>query len=203
VTWGYAKDTYQQADDALPPATQDLESAKALVEQAGAPSQPIVIAYDSSDDAASSVLASVQDSAKQVGLEVELRPMPTSTYLTLYYDEKVREGIDMFLVTSSFEVPDPLELYFQMLSPGPYNYTGYENRDFNDPIKEAIGVSDPEERAKLVIEAQQSATEQVQLWLTLYNPYQLLFLNNRITGAPVWTFGSLFYPWAATLGAPG
>ena len=53
-----------------------------------------------------------------------------------------------------------------------------------------------------MIEGQKSATEQVQLWLPLYNLYQLLYMNKRITGAPVWTFGSLFYPWAATLGAP-
>jgi peptide/nickel transport system substrate-binding protein len=202
VTWGYAKQTYQSASDALPPATQNLTEAKKLVEEAGAPSQPIVIAYDSSDDTSASVLASVQDTAKQAGLDVELRPMPTSTYLSLYYDKKVREGIDAFMVTSTFEVPDPLELYSQMMSPGPYNYTGYENPKFNGPIQQALGVSDPEQRARLVAQAQQSATEQVQLWLTIYNPYQLLYMNNRITGAPVWTFGSLFYPWAATLGAP-
>ncbi len=202
VTWGYAKDAFAKANEELPAATQNLDAAKKLVEEAGAPSQPIVIAYDSGDDTAASTLASVQDTAKQIGLDVELRPMPTSTFLSLYYDKKVREGIDMFLVTSTFEVPDPLELYFQMLSPGPYNYTGYENPAFNDPIKKAISVSDPEQRAKLVIQAQKSATDQVQLWLTLYNPYQLLFMNKRITGAPVWTFGSLFYPWAATLGAP-
>ena len=143
VTWGYAKDAFQQANDALPPATQNLAGAKELVQEAGAPTQPIVIAYDSSDDTSASVLASVQDSAKKIGLDVELRPMPTSTFLTIYYDKKVREGVDMFMVTSTFEVPDPLELYFQMLAPGPYNYTGYENPKFNDPIKQAIGVNNP------------------------------------------------------------
>jgi peptide/nickel transport system substrate-binding protein len=202
VTWGYAKATFQQANDALPPAVQNLDGARKLVTEAGAPTEPIVIAYDSSDDTMASVLASVQDSAKQVGLDVQLKPMPTSTYLTLYYDKKVREGVDMFAVTSTFEVPDPLELYFQMLSPGPYNYTGYNNPEFNDPIREALGVSDPQKRAELVTQGQASATEQVQLWLTVYNPYQLLYLGDKITGAPVWTFGSLYYPWAATLGAP-
>jgi peptide/nickel transport system substrate-binding protein len=202
VTWGYAKDTFQQANDALPPAAQNLDEAKKLVQEAGAPSQPIVIGYDSSDDISASVLASMQDTAKQVGLEVELRPLPTQTYLSFYYDKKVREGVDAFMITSTFEVPDPLELYMQMLSPGPYNYTGYENPGFNDPIRKAVGVADEEQRAELVTQGQASATEQVQLWLMIYNPYQLLFMNNRITGPQVWTFGSLFYPWAATLGAP-
>lgn len=202
VTWGYAEDTFQKANDALPPATQNVEEAKKLVQEAGAPTQPIVIGYDSSDDQAASILASLQDTAKQVGLEVELHPLPTQTYLSFYYDKKVREGVDAFLITSTFEVPDPLELYMQMLSPGPYNYTGFENPDFNNPIRQAIGVADEQKRADLVTSGQASATEQVQLWLMIYNPYQLLYMNNRITGPSVWTFGSLFYPWAAKLGAP-
>lgn len=200
--WGYAKDTYAAAYEALPPAEQDIEGAKALVEAAGSPSSPIVIAFDSGDTIAASTVASIQDSAKQIGLEVELKPLPAATLATLWYDPAARDGVDAVYTTSSGDLPEPLAVYGQFVSSSPLTYTGYVNPAYDDAIEQAVGVSDPDERAALVAQGQAASVEIVQSFLPLAHNQTLLFLNNRVTGAPVNSLSALYYPWAATLGAP-
>lgn len=200
--WGYAKDTYAAAYEALPPATQDIEAAKALVEVAGAPDSPIVIAFDSGDTIAASTVASIQDSAKQIGLEVDLKPLPAATLATLWYDPAAREGVDAVYSTSSGDLPEPLAVYGQFVSSSPLAYTGFANPDYDTAIEDAVGVSDPEARAALVAQGQASSVEIVQNFLPIAHNQMLLYLNNRVTGAPVNSLSALYYPWAATLGAP-
>ncbi|MHB1166184.1 MAG: ABC transporter substrate-binding protein [Candidatus Nanopelagicales bacterium] len=200
--WGYASDTYAAAYAALPPAVQDLEAATALVQEAGAPTAPIVIAFDAGDTIAASVIAAVQDSASKAGLTVELKPLPVETFLSLFYDPAAREGIDAIYSTSTGDIPEPLQPYLQFVPSSPFNYTGFDNPGFTQPIEEARGVADPEARAALVTQAQASAAEIVQTFVPLYTAKVLLYMNNRVTGAPVNSLSALYYPWAATLGAP-
>lgn len=200
--WGYAEDTYAAAYDALPQGQQDLDGAKALVEAAGAPSAPIVVAFDAGDSIAASTVASIQDSAKQVGLAVELKPLPAATLVTLFYDPAAREGVDAIYSTSSGDIPEPLEAFAQFVSTSYLNYTGFVNPAYDEPLAQARGEADPEARAALVAEAQAAAAEIVQTFLPLSHNKVLLYLNNRVTGAPVNSLSSLYYPWAATLGAP-
>jgi peptide/nickel transport system substrate-binding protein len=200
--WGYARDTYEDAYTALPAAVQDLEAATRLVQEAGEISKPIVIAFDSGDTIAASVIAAVQDSASQVGLSVELKPLPAETFLSLFYDPAAREGIDAIYSTSTGDIPEPLQPYLQFVPSSPFNYTGFDNPGFTQPIEEARGVSDPEARATLVTQAQASAAEIVQSFVPLYTAQVLLYMNDRVTGVPVVSLSALYYPWAATLGSP-
>ena len=128
--------------------------------------------------------------------------MPAATFQTLFYDPKAREGIDAIYSTSTGDIPEPLEPYLQFVPSSPFNYTGFDNPGYTKPIEEARGVSDPEARAKLVTQAQASAASIVQTFVPLYTTKVLLYLNKRVTGAPVNSLSSLYYPWAATLGAP-
>ena len=200
--WGYALDTYEAAYTALPAAVQDLEGATRLVQEAGDASDPIVIAFDSGDTIAASVIAAVQDSASKAGLTVELRPLPVETFLSLFYDPAAREGVDAIYSTSTGDIPEPLQPYLQFVPSSPFNYTGFDNPGFTQPIEEAQGVSDPEARATLVTQAQASAAEIVQSFVPLYTAQVLLYMNDRVTGAPVNSLSALYYPWAATLGSP-
>lgn len=199
--WSYAKETYAAAYEALPAAEQDLDGAKALVEAAGAPSAPIVVAFDSGDTIAASTVASIQDSAKKVGLTVELKPLPAATLVTLFYDPAAREGVDAIYSTSSGDIPEPLEVFSQFVSTSYLNYTGFVNPAYDEPLAEARGVADPQARAALVAKGQAAAADIVQTFLPLSHNKVLLYLNNRVTGAPVNSLSSLYYPWAATLGS--
>jgi peptide/nickel transport system substrate-binding protein len=201
ATWGYAKATFATAESKLLPAKQDLTLAKKLVAEAGAPAQPIVIAVNAGNQTDEETVASIQDSAKKAGLTVTIKSVPAASYQGLFFDAKARQGIDALMATTTADIPDPLELYIQLIPSSPYNFTGYDNPGFTAPIEQATAVSDPEQRAQLVTQAQASFTDQVQL-LSLYAAYERLFMNKRITGPAVSTLGYLYYPWAATVGAP-
>jgi peptide/nickel transport system substrate-binding protein len=201
ATWGYAKATFATAESKLLPAKQDLTLAKKLVAEAGAPTQPIVIAVSAGNQTDEETVASIQDSAKKAGLAVTIKSVPAASYQGLFFDAKARQGIDALMATTTADIPDPLELYIQLIPSSPYNFTGYDNPGFTVPIEQATAVSDPEQRAQLVTQAQASFTDQVQL-LSLYAAYERLFMNKRITGPAVSTLGYLYYPWAATVGAP-
>lgn len=201
ASWGYEQETFEKAYSELPGAVQDIDGAKAQVQAAGAPAQPIVLGYDAGDPTASAVVASIQDSAQQVGLTVELQGVPSAVYPTLFFDPEARAGLDAFFVTSTLDVPDPLEAYLQLVSSSPYNYTGAVDEVFDAAIAEALVTADPAARAQLVVEGQASVADAVLIMLPIATLDQLLSLKSGVTGPPVSTLSSLHYPWAATLGA--
>jgi peptide/nickel transport system substrate-binding protein len=200
-TWGYAKDIFSKAYAALPPAKQDLTKAASLLSEAGIPTQPIVLGVDAGNAAAVAAVTSIQDSARKVGLAVTVKPYPTAAYQGLFFDAKARAGLDGLFATTTADIPDPLELYIQLIPSSSYNFTGYDNHGFTQPITQATSISDPAQRATLITQAQASFADQVQL-LPVFAQYELLFMNKKITGPAVSTLGYLYYPWAATVGAP-
>jgi len=199
-TWGYASSTFADGHAKLRSAAQDLGLAKQLLAQAGIPTQPIVIAVNADNHEMVQTVTAIQDSARQLGLQITLRSLPTATYNNLFFDAKARAGIDAMMSFVTVDIPDPLELYIQVI-PGLYDYDGYADQAFLGPITEATGVSDPTNRAQLVVQAQATYINDVAI-LPVYASYVRLFMNKRITGPAVSVLGYLYYPWAATVGAP-
>jgi peptide/nickel transport system substrate-binding protein len=200
-TWGYSEDIFAKAYAALPPAKQNSDKATSLLKAAGTPTQPIVLGVDAGNAQSVAAVTSIQDAAKKIGLAVTVKSYPTATYQGLFFDEKARAGLDALFASTTADIPDPLELYIQLVPSSPYNFTGYDNPGFTQPITQAQSVSDPTQRATLVTQAQASFAEEVQI-LPVYSQNELLFMSKKITGPAVSTLGFLYYPWAATVGAP-
>jgi peptide/nickel transport system substrate-binding protein len=202
ATWGYSHDIFAAGYAKLPPASQDVSGAQALIKEAGgAPSQPIVIGVDAGNQPGVAAVTSIQDSARKIGLNVQIKTFESAAFANVLFDPKAREGLDMVFVTATTDLAEPLELYAQGLPGSPYDWTKFANPAFSDPMTQALGEPDPTTRANLVVQGQASFAEQVQL-LPVYSPYELLFMNKKITGPPVSSLSSLYYPWAATVGAP-
>jgi peptide/nickel transport system substrate-binding protein len=200
-SWGSFKNLYSKAYDSLPPAKQNLSKARKLIQEAGgAPKAPIVIAVNASNQTQEEIGASIESSASQVGLKVKIDSVPTANYNDMFFEASARKGKDALMVTTTGgDIPDPLELYQQVLPGSTYNYTGYDNPGFALPIEKALVTSNPTKRAELVIQGQASYVKEVQM-LPVIEPDELLYLNNKITGPAVSTLGYLYYPWAATIG---
>jgi peptide/nickel transport system substrate-binding protein len=199
-SWGYATDTFQKAWDALPSTDSNLEEAKALVQEAGVPTEPLVLANIAANEQLLIMATAVQDAAKELGMTVEIKTLAVGKYAPLFFDEKAREGIDMFLTGWYTDIPEPLEMYGPIFQTGGgSNYNGYSNPEFDKLIKKALATEDPEARAELVVQAQAISVEDVP-WIPIYTPDVRLFLSDRVTGAPA-SFVYLYYPWAAELGA--
>jgi peptide/nickel transport system substrate-binding protein len=199
-SWGYAKDVFQKAWDALPPSTMNLDQAKALVQEAGVPTQPIVLANLAQDSQLMIISTALQDAAKKLGITVQIKTLPVGKYAPLFFDPKAREGIDMFLTGWYTDVPEPLNMYGTIFTTGgASNYNGYSNPAYDKLINQASVTTDTAARAALITQAQAIAVQDVP-WIPLYAPNVALFLGKRITGAPA-SFVYLYYPWAAEIGA--
>ena len=199
LVWGDFQKERQEAMSSAPPAVQDLEGAKALVAEIGAPIPPIRIAVSADDVQIASTLAAVQHSAAEAGLTVEFQRVPAQEIMNFLYDPAARERFDLYTGMVTSEIPDPLELYSQIAPGAPYNFANINDPAFVDPLNAALAESDAQKRAALTAQAEKGLTEGAY-YFPLYAPYSRVFLGKRITGAPVSTLSQLYYPWAALIG---
>lgn len=201
-SWGYARETFQTAWDELPGAERNVDEAKRIIAEAGVPSETITLATLAEDEELSIISNALQDAARQLGIDLQIKTLPVGKYAPLFFDAKAREGIDMFLTGWYTDVPEPLNMYATIFtSNGASNYSGYSNAEYDRLIEEAQQTDDPERRAELIVQAQRIVVEEAP-WIPLYSPNVRVFLSKRITGVPT-SFVYLYYPWLAEIGAAG
>lgn len=187
---------YAALPSAPPP---DIEQAKRLVAEAGAPSRPLVAAIPAGDQKGLQILTFFQAAAKAVGVGIEIRQLQPTEMSSLFYDPSIREGIDLVLTFGYVGMPDAASYVGEMVNPGGlFNWTNYGNPEVTRLLGEARGASDPDASAKAYADAQALFTPTVPV-VFLAAPHERMFMNNRISGAPA-SFGYLGMPWAAHLG---
>jgi peptide/nickel transport system substrate-binding protein len=183
------------------PKSANLEAARKLVQEAGSPKTAMTIGIQEGDPQAAAVATAIQSAAAQIGLNMQIKTLPTAQYVELVFSAKAREGIDWTTGNNNYiDQAEPLQvLYYWGRSNSPYNLDGFANKEVDSLFAQARAQSNPEARATLAIKA-------LQLWvkpvnnIPLYISPQRLFMNKRITGAPASFSTFLYYPWAAELG---
>ncbi|MGW7579000.1 ABC transporter substrate-binding protein [Streptomyces sp. NPDC054765] len=200
-SWGQepARSVYRSAYDALPVVDQNLAEARKLVQEAGPPSRPIVVAANSADPINALIGTEVQAAGKRVGLDVQIKTVAPDAYSALFGDPKAREGIDLFTTSWYADIADPLQVYLNWRSDSFSNYAGYKNAAYDKLIEQGVGESDPAKRAAIAVRAQQTVSKDL-LWIPLLQTPNSLFLGKRVTGAPA-TNAYLYYPWGAQIGS--
>jgi len=192
---------FQKAYDALPDNSRpDIEGAKALVAKVGAPSKTMTLALPAGDQSQLQIATFVQASAKSIGLNFDLKQMPATEFSSLFYDASKRKDVDLVLSAGYVEVPDPLS-YAILLFPKDalFNWTGFDNPQVDADIAKARQETDPAASARAYVDAQAIWEAQKQR-VPIGTPYERLFMNKRITGAPA-SFAYINMPWAAMIGA--
>lgn len=206
--WGSDPDVirvYQEAYDTYPSTEPDIEAAKKLVQQAGNPKDPIVLAYPTAGGDFQLKLATVvQDAGKKIGLTIELKPLSPSTAALLYQDPDAiaRAGIDLFSVAYNVNNADPFGMY-QTFDPGAgsvYNYSHFEDDTATKSLEEAAGTYDDVRRAELTVAAEKKVMASLPI-IPIVSTGTVLYMDNSITGAPA-SFSQIWYPWAADVGGP-
>ena len=121
----------------------DLDAARALVEEAGATGEEIVIATAPiSNDFAVTSQATVA-AAQSIGLKAKIETVSPSAYTALFSDPSAREGIDLFYTSWYLSSPDPLEMYAVLRTGEFSNYGGWSDPEFDAIVNEAVAIDDP------------------------------------------------------------
>lgn len=197
-----AVETYQQAYAELPGDKPDLATAKSLVAAEAGASKPMVLAYAAGNQDMLEMVSIVQQAAKDIGLTVELKPLQALDYSNFFYMPEYRKGVDMILTLGFMSIPDPMD--FLPMIVGPYaifNWLDWKGADADaawSKLDQAGQEFDPTARANLVIAAQKIYTA-ATISIPLTSDDELLFMNSRLSGAPV-SFAYLYMPDLAMLG---
>ncbi len=200
-SWGYAVDAYRAAWDALPTPTQDIAAAKKLVADSGVSNPRLVIAaFSELPDSVNDALV-LQSAAKAVGFDASIKKIGFDYANTLFSGAK-KPDIDVFETNYLSLVTDPLSIYSQVgLPEGAANWGGYSNPQVTDLLTKALGTTDDNERAKLVVQVQTLMTQDFA-WLPTTTSPNAFFMSKKITGSVVTAPADIWSPWANQLGAP-
>jgi peptide/nickel transport system substrate-binding protein len=201
--WGYEADAFAAAYEALEgapdsPSERDLETAKQLVADAGAPTEPISIASDGSSvrNVISNALVAA---AESIGLEAEIVTIPSAQYGDFYSDEEVRGKADLFSDEYYISKNDPVGFYKNGASTATVNFVGFSDPEYDALVKEAFAATDDAERAELAIELQRRWVEATP-WVPVAQSPATVAFSSKLTGLPS-SAAYLYYPWAADLGS--
>jgi peptide/nickel transport system substrate-binding protein len=204
-SFSYATSRYSNWWLSVPtPTSPNLSAARKLVQEAGSPTQTMTIGIQQGDPQSLAVATAIQSAAKQIGLSMAVKTLPTTQYEELIFSEKARKGIDWTTGNNNYiDQAEPLQvLYYWGRSNSPYNLDGFKDAEVDSLFAQARAQSNQEKRAELAIQA-------FGKWVTPVNNIPLyiyperLFMNSRITGAPASFSTLLYYPWAADIGGSG
>lgn len=201
-TWGYSRQTFVEAWNALPDvnAEPDLDAARQLVIDAGVEGQTVKIGMSTELPPLVVQAGELQRALESIGLNAELVPKSAADYISFFIDPAAFTSVDGFFTVNYPDFADPLAIYSTMIAPdGSQAFNGYADPVAQDLVARARVEADDDARAALVVELQSLITEEM-LWIPMVSPTQPLVLNKRLTGAPS-TFQYMFGPWAAYLGA--
>jgi peptide/nickel transport system substrate-binding protein len=194
-----AIDVYEAAYAEIPGDEPDIEGAKALLEGKEGLDEPMVMAMAAGDEPELRVSSIVQQAAKDIGLTIELKPLQAMDMANVFYVPEYREGLDLVMTWGWLDIPDPLDYtVLSVMETSYFNWTGYSNPEMEALLNEARQTFDPTPRAELVVEAQEMYTADTVV-IPLVNPYQFLYMSDRISGAPC-SFAYMWIPGLAMIG---
>lgn len=203
--WGYEVDRFQDAYDDVEgapasPNEADLDVAKALVEEAGSPTEPILIASDGGS-VRNVISAAIVAAAESIGLQAETVSIPSAQYGDFYSDESLRTQADLFSDEYYISKNDPVGFYKNGRSTASVNYVGFSDPAYDELVTQAFAATDDSTRAELAVELQKRWTTAVP-WISVAQSPSTLALRSELTGVPA-SAAYLYYPWAVDLGTAG
>ena len=146
---------------------RDVEKAKEYLAAAGLDS--LDLRLDLQDTTEERTWAEIiQQNLAEVGINLELNPMDSSTYWTTTFGDQAVEN-NQLMVSSYSMQPDPAwaTMWFTCDQVGVWNAEAWCNEEYDRLHYEAMVTLDPEERAEMYIEMQKIWDEAAQtVWVT-------------------------------------
>ena len=201
--WGYEEPTFSAAYEALAgapaqPSNEDLDKAKKLVQEAGVPAEPIVVA-NSGDSIRNVISSALVEAAQKIGLKAEIVTIPRQQYGDFYSDASLRAQADLFSDEYYISKNDPVGFYKNGASTAKVNFVKFASDSYDNKVKEAQATTDDAARAKLAIDLEKQWTDAV-VWIPVAHTPATIAMSKDISGAPS-SASFLYYPWAADVGS--
>ena len=188
---------YAKLEDTAAPR---LEQARALIAEAAPADRSFTAAMGAGDQTALRVLTFVQAATEDIGRTMTISQIQPTEFSDLFYNADRRKDVDLVFSIGYSEFANPIAYPDYFTRPdGLFNWTGYDDPQVLKFMDEGLHTSDPRASAESFVKAQAIYTPD-RLVIPLAAPYQQLYMNKRITGAPA-SFAYLQMPWAAMIGA--
>ncbi|MGH2791114.1 MAG: ABC transporter substrate-binding protein [Actinomycetota bacterium] len=156
---------------------QDIEAAKALIEESGAPT-PVPVELITNNDAESVRMGEViQSMAKDAGFDVSVRP----TEFTAALDETDAGNYEAFQVGWSGRIDPDQNIHQFQHSTGSINISGTDDPEIDRLLEEARVEQDPEARKEIYQQAIEQMHE-VRGIVYLYHDKLFLGANREVVG---------------------
>jgi peptide/nickel transport system substrate-binding protein len=197
--------TYQSMLSRLPDVSHpDLAAAKKLVAAAGNPKTPTAVGALAGDDLSVGVATEVVAAGQSIGLPMSIKQLQPAQYVSSLFEPKERAGLSWLVGTGGAtfqDFPDPLESEYENgITPASTALYGINDPALNHLVLKALATSNAVNRAKISSQAWTNFQGTYYL-IGLDNSPEMMFMNNRITGAPAAFPAFMYEPWAAGVGA--
>jgi peptide/nickel transport system substrate-binding protein len=200
-TFGYGRPVFARAYASSPVLTQNIAEARKLVRQAGDTGKTITFGTTSQLAAVAGVMAAYQAAAQAIGLKVALKSVSAQDYINFFVDPQFRAGVDGFPAVDYGDYADPAALLGAFVPGGAGNWDNFNSPPITAALEQARGTANPDQRAALVVKAEQLTMQQLP-WIPDVQPDTVLVLGKGLSGA-VSSSAYLFSPWANQLGGTG
>ncbi len=156
----------------------DLDAARAAIAEIDLPEdfRPKILTF-ADYEFLSNTSVVVQEQLKQMGIESEIDPQETATYL-----DSLFSGNFDIAVMGAAGYTDPSEFLTSMLGTGEYTNPGkYSNPEFDKLLQQGLETQDQEERAAIYQQAQQIIVDEVPV-IPLYTSNTYEGLRTQVEG---------------------
>jgi len=154
-------------DKTLKPIPYDLEKAKALIKQAGAPpSEPIEFITNKGNVLREDFLTLTQAQLAMLGIKVNAQAIEFATLI----DRRRKRDFQAVCINGGATV-SPNDLYDSFATAGSQNFGNYTNPKVDDLLAQANMLLDPEKQKPLYSQVQQIMLDDLPYFFAWYRPY--------------------------------
>lgn len=191
-------DVYQKLWDDAPEPEQDLDKARQLLKEAGAEGLRLNLGGASDQSDWKNALNVIADGATKAGFDVTIMAEPNAVYQPKLYDPTAIADLDVITNEWNADFHDPRTIYTAM-GVGLWSDITSGDAEFNEKFEESITASDPQQRSDAMLAVHERVAE-LNDWIPVAYLYNRLWMNKRVTGAPI-AWGWWCYPFLAPVGA--
>lgn len=189
----FAPDTMGYSDD-VEKYNQDKEKAKKLLKNAGVENLKLRLAFSTHKSSQEATALVIQSNLKDIGIDVELKPMEKSSYYSKIYEPSTA---DFDLAINGYVMgKEPADYASLFIKGGENNPAGYDNSEIDAKFASALKETDETKRNEIYKEIQKIVIDDMVLYPIAYSK-SIVALDKKYDGAkeanpaPIYMFRDL------------